>query len=298
MTDDSDSPPRPLREELPRIRERFADASRLLCCLDFDGTLAPIVDQPDDAVPLREAEAALVTLANEPKVSTAIVSGRALADVRDRIDGPSVYAGNHGLELAHNGSVEVHPDARTRAIQIERVCAVLETVLDPVPNARIENKRLTGTVHFRTVPPAARPVVRRLTRAVVERFGGDDLELSTGKRILEIEPAIRWGKGDAVEVLESAQPSDSVTIYVGDDVTDESAFRAIEPDGIGVLVGDAEPSAASCRVQSPEAVATFLEWLGTTGVELLGEADGNAAPIDPDRFDRPFAADRSEPEGE
>ncbi|ELY49610.1 trehalose-phosphatase [Natronorubrum sulfidifaciens] len=265
----STSPPRPIEQQRTRLRSTLTAASHLLLCLDFDGTLAPIVEDPDEAKPLPEHEAALASLASTPAVSTAIVSGRALADVRDRIDGPTTYAGNHGLELSREGSVMVHPAARKRMSRLEAVCATLETVLEPVPNCRIENKRLTGTVHVRSVPPALWPVVRRDTHAVVDRIGGDALEVSGGKRIFEIGPSVPWGKGNAVELIASEMPPGTVSIYIGDDVTDESAFRTVEPDGIGVRVGGDEPSAASCRVDSPAEVATLLCWLESVGVGLL-----------------------------
>ncbi len=255
------SPPRPLEDGLPAVREAIADAERLLVCLDFDGTLAPIVEEPDAARPTDDNGRAVARLADHPDVTTAVVSGRALRDVRGRVDGPAIYAGNHGLELARRGSIAVHPVARKRAARIDRLCAALERVLAPIPNARVENKRLTGTVHFRSVPPAARPVARRLTTGVFEAFGDDALELSRGKRILEIGPSIPWGKGNAVELIAADEPPGTTAVYVGDDVTDESAFRAVEPDGIGVRVGGDEPSAASYRVESPAGVASLLSRL-------------------------------------
>ena len=265
------TPPQPIDDQRDRIRSRLAGASHLLCCLDFDGTLAPIVDDPDEAAPTAENEAAVATLAAAPSVTTAIVSGRALADVRQRLDGPKTYAGNHGLELERGESVAIHPVARKRAANIERVCAALETALEHVPNIRIENKRLTGTVHVRSVPPALRAVVEHQTAAVVDRFGGDALEISTGKRILEIGPSIPWGKGNAVGLIDADMPPRTVPMYIGDDVTDESAFRTVEPKGIGIRVGGDEPSAASCRLDAPDDVATFLEWLGSVGVDALGQ---------------------------
>ncbi|WP_137291537.1 trehalose-phosphatase [Natronorubrum halophilum] len=263
------TPPSPIDEQRARIRSTLADASRLLLCLDFDGTLAPIVEEPDEATPTTANENALATLTSDPAVSTAIISGRALTDVRGRVDGPKMYAGNHGLELARRGSVAVHPVANKRASQVERVCETLETALESVPNYRIENKRLTGTVHVRSVPDDARPFVRRQTHAVVDQVGGDALEVSTGKRIYEIGPSIPWGKGNAVALIAADMPPDTVPIYIGDDVTDESAFRTVESDGIGVRVGGDEPSAASCRIDSPEAVARLLEWLGSVGIDAL-----------------------------
>ncbi|QCS42081.1 trehalose-phosphatase [Natrinema versiforme] len=265
----TESQPRPLEERKPRLRDRLEDAAGLLVCLDFDGTLAPIVEDPDAAAPTERNRDAVAALAETAAITTAVVSGRALADVRERVDGPAIYAGNHGLELARNGSVAVHPIARKRATRIDRLCSILETALSSVPNCRIENKRLTGTVHFRSVPPAAEPIARRITREVVDRFGGDAVEVSTGKRILEIGPDFPWGKGNAVELIAADEPPATTVVYVGDDVTDESAFRAVEPDGIGVRVGGDDPSSASCRVESPAEVASFLSWLGSTGAELV-----------------------------
>ncbi|WP_226042329.1 trehalose-phosphatase [Natrinema sp. DC36] len=277
----TESPPRPIDEHLPRIRETLERADGMLVCLDFDGTLAPIVEDPDAAVPTERNRNAVATLAETPSITTAVVSGRALTDVRERVDGPAIYAGNHGLELARTGTIAVHPVARKRAARVDRICAILETALRSVPNCRIENKRLTGTVHFRSVPPAAEPIACRITHEVVERFGGDALEISTGKRILEIGPAFPWGKGNAVELIAADEPPATAAVYIGDDVTDESAFRAVEPDGIGVRVGDDAPSSASCRVESPAEVASFLSWLGSTGADLVARSDApTATPIE------------------
>jgi len=266
---DTSTPPQPLEEQWPRIRATIADATGILVCLDFDGTLAPIVEDPDAAMPTDRNREAVAMLVEIPSVTTAVISGRALSDVRQRLEGPSIYAGNHGLELARDGDVSVHPVAREHAARIERLCAVLELALASVPNCRIENKRLTGTVHFRSVPSAAIPTVRRITHDVVDRVGGDALEISPGKQILEIGPDLAWGKGDAVEMIAADEPSETVVIYVGDDVTDESAFQTVEPDGLGIRVGGDEPSSASARVESPVDVADFLSWLGSTGVDLL-----------------------------
>lgn len=280
-----DAPAPSFEERRDVLRGRIAEARQLLVCLDFDGTLAPIVEDPDEARPLPEAEAAVETLTETADVTTAVVSGRALTDVRERIDGPRLYAGNHGLELArgsgeecdghegpeeHDGpgdlhgtdsTIAVHPIARKRARQVHAVCAALETVTASIPNVRIENKRLTATVHVRTVPAELHGFVEETTHRLVDRFAGDALEVSTGKQILEIGPAIPWGKGNAVRLLAADHPPGTVTIYVGDDVTDESAFRAIRPDGIGVYVGGNDGTAASCRVSDPDAVARFLRWL-------------------------------------
>ncbi|WP_207592549.1 trehalose-phosphatase [Halomontanus rarus] len=258
-------------EPLPEIRSGLRGASSALVCLDFDGTLAPIVEDPDAATITPENREAVADLASSPAITTAVVSGRGLADVRDRLSLPITYAGNHGLELFRAGAGEtaVHPIASKRAPLVEEVCAALERALAPVPNVEIENKRLTGTVHVRSVPQPLRETVRRTTRSVVDRIGGGDLETSLGKRIVEISPSVPWGKGDAVSLLEESCLGDPFVLYLGDDVTDESAFRAIEPEGLGIHVGTERASIASCHVDSPADVTSLLEWLASHGVDEL-----------------------------
>jgi trehalose 6-phosphate phosphatase len=262
---------KPIDEVVSQLRTTLNEAATLLLCLDFDGTLAPIVDDPTEAAPTPAVEDALGTVTTDAAVTTAVVSGRALADVRERVDGPRIYAGNHGLELVRRGDVAVHPVARKRSTRVDAVCQALAVALDPIPRARIENKRLTATVHYRSVPPGAKHQVERLTRAAVDRFGEGVLEVSPGKQILEIGPSIPWGKGNAVELLLADLPEETVPVYIGDDVTDESAFRAVEPSGLGIRVGDDEQTAASGRVRSPAEVASFLDWLGSEGVEQVRE---------------------------
>lgn len=261
--------PPPVTDRPHRIRDGLRDARELFVCLDFDGTLAPIVEDPEAARMTDANRNGLATLANETAVTVAVVSGRALADVRDRVDHPEILAGNHGLELARNGTEAVHPIAEKRSRTLEHVCGVLEERFDPIPNCRVESKILTGTVHVGSVPDSAREHVRRVTRSVVDRIGGDELACSTGKCVIEIGPALAWGKGDAVELVEADLPAETFTLYVGDDVTDEDAFGTVEPEGVGVLVGSSRPSRASCRVDTPADVAVLLRWLASAGVDCL-----------------------------
>ena len=265
----AETPPQPIDERLPAVRHALREASHLLVCLDFDGTLAPIVEEPAAATITPPNAAALEGLATKERVTTAIVSGRALSDVRERVDPPDTYAGNHGLEIERDGTVAVHPDARECTTLIDEVCTFLETALESIPGTRIENKRLTGTIHVRSVPEPARPLVRRVVDDAVSLIGDGDLEVSTGRCVIEVSPAIDWGKGEAVAVLEDRLATDPFVVYVGDDVTDESAFRTVEPKGLGVLVGEQRPSAASVRVGSPAVVTSLLRWLADVGVELL-----------------------------
>lgn len=253
------------------LADGLRHSDRVLACFDFDGTLAPIVDDPNEARPLPRAERALETLQSLESVSTAVVTGRAVSDVVDRVGAVDAHAGNHGLEIRRNGSVAVHPIARRRATLLSRCCDELSSELGDVPGCTVENKRLTGTVHVRNVRSEDRPYVEQRTNAVVDRIGDGDLEVNPGKAIYEIGPRVPWTKGDAVGLLESLHESDPFVLYVGDDVTDETAFRRIEPDGLGIHVGNGadETTAASTTVRSPREVCHLLEWLADVGVPRL-----------------------------
>ncbi len=255
--------PTPVHERLPQLRSTLRGANSVLLCLDFDGTLAPIVADPAAASPKDSAVDALGRITSDPAITTAIISGRSLADVRTRIDGPTLFAGNHGLEIQRNGTVSVHPIAQIRASLVDEVCARLESELDSVPQCWVENKRLTGTVHLRSVPNRYHETVDTIVGSVIDRIGNGVLKCSSGKRVIEISPQIPWGKGNAVELIRSSLPTEPLVLYIGDDTTDESAFEAVEPNGIGIRVGDETESWASCRVRSPDEVASLLHWIGT-----------------------------------
>lgn len=261
----SDHPPTVAarREE---IAERFADSPGVLLCLDFDGTLAPIVEEPDEAAMAADCRTVVGGLANEPTVEVAVISGRAIDDLRGRVDIDGiVYAGNHGLELHRHEQTQVVPEADEQRETIDELCAEIEEETDPIPGATVEHKGVTATVHYRRVPDeGVRDVVEAVEESVTDveaRMDGVDapFEVLEGKQIREIRPRVDWDKGRVVELLAEDVPDDWVVVYVGDDTTDEDAFEVVEPQGLGVLVGDGPDTAASVRVENRAGVADFLE---------------------------------------
>jgi len=241
--------------QLASLRERLTGASGLLLCLDFDGTLAPIVDDPDDAAMTRATEGLLRRLAGAPNVTVALVSGRSVADLRERagLDGVR-YAGNHGLEW-DDGVAEF---AREKRPAMERALGTLRAELAAVPGCRVEDKGLTGTIHYRETPAERTgEVVETVEDVVASRAG---IRCTRGKAILELRPDVPAGKDRAVERLRERHP-DHVPMFVGDDVTDEDGFRAVADDGVGILVGDRDDTAASARVPDTDGVAMLLAWL-------------------------------------
>lgn len=244
------------------IRSRLAHADGLFLCLDFDGTLAPIESDPDTPALTPENRAAIAALRDQPGVSVAVVSGRGLDDLVERVDLPGLdYAGNHGLELAVDGERTVHPIAAKRLPKLRRIRAELATRLAPIPGCELEDKRLSLSVHVRGATPADADLACRRTANVVETLGGDEFRLETGKSVLEVLPAVPVGKDHAVRVLRMGSRADALPVFVGDDTSDEAAFEEVCTDGVAVHVGPGRDTTAEFRVDGPDDVAAFLRWL-------------------------------------
>lgn len=241
------------------VADRLGDAPGVVLCLDFDGTLAPIVPDADEARIDPECRGAVATLASAPAVEVAVISGRQIDDLRGRVGLEDVvYAGNHGFELRRSGRTAVHPDAADARSRIDEVCAAIEARTEQIPGCEVENKGVTATVHYRRVPDAAVDDVRDHAEEAVDDADAD-LEMLDGKQIIEIRPAVDWDKGRVVELLAGEAPVGWEGTYVGDDTTDEDAFEALEPEGLGVLVGADPDTAASLRVADRSDVADFLD---------------------------------------
>lgn len=244
----------------------WRSAGSIILLLDFDGTLAPIVDRPEMAALPAATRLALEHLSARDTVHVAIISGRGLADARDRVRlGGVWYAGNHGMEIHGPGVDRVHPEARAARPELERARAAIEGAIGGIDGAFVEDKGLTLSVHHRLT---ARDEVAAV-RAAVERAvaAAPSLRMTEGKEVLEVRPRIDWDKGRAVEfLLEQLAPDAGVPIlYVGDDRTDEDAFRALRRSGRGdgVIVSDPPPasSEASFYLSGPTEVAALLERL-------------------------------------
>ena len=277
------------RAAIEAVNERLdaagADGDRapaLLVGTDFDGTLAPITDRPDEAAIRPESREALRALRENDRVEVVVVSGRALDDVRERVGVEGIdYAGNHGLEYRHGGETSVHPAARERVETVQAVREALEAELGGVEGAHVEDKRVTLTVHHRHAAPEDVERVRATTESVVERLGEGELETTDGKAILEVRPAVEWDKGEALSWFADQHEEDVVPLFVGDDVSDEAGFRAAHPRGAGIRVGgeiDRETRAAAA-VETPAEVTEILGRLGEAAL-ARGDKDGEKTEKD------------------
>jgi len=231
---------------------------------DFDGTLSDIVNDPDTARPVAGATEALRKLAAHCPV--AVLSGRDLADVANRVGVPGIwYAGSHGFELtAPDGAHHQNDTAAATIPVLEQAAGALRDQLGSIAGVVVEHKRFGVAVHYRN---AARDRVGDVAAAVRAAGRRDGLRVTTGREVIELRPDIDWDKGKTLRwVIDHLPASGSFTpVYLGDDITDEDAFDAVRADGVPILVrhnddGD-RATAAMFALDSPARAGEFVDRL-------------------------------------
>jgi trehalose 6-phosphate phosphatase len=248
-----------LFENLQEVRDRL-EGRRLLLFLDFDGTLTPIVERSCLAQLAPETRELLDSLSRTERLSLAVISGRALADVQARVGIPTlIYAGNHGLEIGGVGFHFIEPIAAARRDELLWLSDGLAAELRDTPGVEVEFKGLTSTVHFRRTPANQASRIPGIVKAAIRGREGLFV-LSPGKKSVEIRPRVNWHKGRAAAWICAKLNNGALPIYIGDDVTDEDAFLALS-EGITVKVGEGTDTAARYHLASPDQVAEFLHWL-------------------------------------
>lgn len=243
----------------------------MLVAVDFDGTLAPIVARPEEAALTPGSRRALERLAARPDTDLAVISGRALEDVRARVALEGVfYGGNYGMELEGPGVEHVYEPAAAIRPRLTALAVALRERLAGIDGAIVEDKGLTLSVHYRLV--AGRDGEARVRERVDSLcVGAAGIRLSSGKKVVEIRPDVAWDKGRAVRfllrALQIAEGSLVPIVFIGDDESDEEAFRALAGVGDGVLVAEspAERSAAVAWLRGPDEVASLLLDLAEAG---------------------------------
>jgi trehalose 6-phosphate phosphatase len=232
----------------------------MIAC-DFDGTLAPLVAHAEDAELPPKARRSLERLVKLPGVMLAIISGRALGDLRDRIGiDPILYAGNHGLEMLGPGGVgTIAPGAALAQARLKELVSQLSTMLERVPGVWIEDKRLTASVHYRMASVDHHALIGQIVSTALQ--GIEELTLREGKCVWDIRPSANWDKGAALTLFmkQCAVPNRAVAFF-GDDVTDRDVFAAV-PEGWTGVVGELASPGARMRVCDPGEMADLLAWM-------------------------------------
>jgi trehalose-phosphatase len=246
---------------LEHVQDIAGGNRQLAVFLDYDGTLTPIVCHPEKALLSDSMRQAVQALAM--RASVAILSGRDLDDVRQRVDIATItYGGSHGFDIA--GPRGLLKQVATQFLpKLDMVEEELGKQLAEIAGARVERKRFSIAAHYRNVNENDVSKVERAVSEVAARHR--ELRKMDGKKVYELLPDIDWDKGKAVLWLLETPGLERAKvrpIYIGDDRTDEDAFRALGQRGVGILVSEQPRStAARYALKNPAEVERFLREL-------------------------------------
>jgi trehalose 6-phosphate phosphatase len=257
------------------IEARVAGATSLIFYVDFDGTLAPIVDDPGLAGLSPETRAVLEEFSSREDVLIAVVSGRSLGDVKSRVGLQSlVYSGDHGLQIEGHSLRFEHPEAarcRDALTELNQQLIGLPLLL---PGVLVESKSLTTAIHYRCAPDGTREQLETILQSLVPA-DHPLFVLAGGKMIIEIRPRVDWNKGTAVRWIQDRLQADgALPFIIGDDRTDEDAFEALD-DAVTIRVGPEESTAAQYCLPDQESVGDMLHWLLGVWKERRAGAKGD-----------------------
>jgi trehalose-phosphatase len=253
-----------LLEFWEKIIQAWGDKNIILF-LDYDGTLAPIAQSPSQAVLSQENKELIEFLVKMPRFKVVVISGRSLADVKQIVGIEGVcYIGNHGWEIESSSinfqsliPAEVYSD-------IERIKYELIMRLSDFQGAFVEDKGATLSVHYRLVGRDKESLVKRIIDNVCVPYRRKNrIKICVGKKVFEIRPPVEWDKGKAAlwllrkqEILKGK--GNVLSVYIGDDHTDEDAFMALQKQGITVMVGNTRFTTAQYYLAGPQEVTELL----------------------------------------
>jgi trehalose 6-phosphate phosphatase len=235
-----------------QVLPRFEEANHVHLFLDFDGTLAPLHPSPRDVKLSGGLRRTLRRLSQNHRVHVAIVSGRRRAALRRFIGVPQIeLMGLFGSEK--NGKLIL--PLKTRAA-LPRLRSRFQSGAVEYPGVFFEEKGVSFAIHFRDAPVEIQRRARAWIRRLVPRFHPHFRVIPTNNA-WEIVPREVQGKGIAVRDYMRRLRARGLAIYLGDDLADEPAFRALRR-GITVRVGPPSPTKAHFRLENPDEVNTFL----------------------------------------
>ena len=252
-----------LRDVLDGLCAAYRHGSTLVLLFDYDGTLTPIVEHPRLAVLDRDTRRLLASLADRPRVSLGILSGRQLDELKAFVGLPGLcLAGTGGLELDLCGTRIEHPQSERAAALMERLGVYLGKQVAAYRGAWLEKKRLGLAVHYRHLPEHfVAPLhanVEEVTKALAS-----ELRIVEGPKAWEITPAWGWTKGTAVRlILTHLGANGDALLYAGDGANDAEAMEVVAAlGGTALGIGHHAPSTAQYRLPDHTALRTFLSSL-------------------------------------
>ena len=241
------------------VQDRIRQASDLFFLLDYDGTLTPIVSRPELAFCPPQVKIILEQLRDTPHVFLSVISGRSLEDIRKKVGLPGItYVGNHGLDIQNPAGMHKKILSPSRQKELGKITQRLRESIGEIPGIFFEDKGSLLAVHYRNV---AQKHIMRIQEILEETLAGHRgrWKATPGKMVVEIQPEVDFHKGKSVKELLKGTPRDLLPVYLGDDRSDEDAFREVKGRGITVLVGpEMRASEAEYYLENPSEVQGFL----------------------------------------
>ncbi len=233
---------------------------RLALFLDFDGTLVPIQKDPAKCVLSRQMKEQLRSLADSDRHLVTILSGRTLSDIKARVGIRNIcYGGNHGLAISGKDMRFIHSGASAIIPIINKLGRSLEKEIACFDGAWVERKKFSLSLHYRSVGNREIPGLKRTFFRVVKGFPyNEKLTIVKGKKVLELMPDISWDKGRAALWILNKLRGRYLPIFVGDDITDEAAFRALKNSGVTIRIGKSKRTLASYYLKGHREASRFL----------------------------------------
>ena len=248
-----------LFQDWEKVQDKIRQAKNLFLLLDYDGTLTPIVSAPDLAFCPPEVKIVLEKLRDSPNILLAIISGRSLEDIRGKVGVPGIiYIGNHGLDIQNPAGVHKKKLSPPREKELRKIIESLRESFREIPGILFEEKGPILAIHYRNVAQKYFGWIHKVLKETLEKWKGR-WKIAHGKMVFEIRPRVDFNKGKAVREILRPSSRNTLPIYIGDDQTDEDAFREVKGRGITVFVGPGWlTSEAEYYLQNPPEVQEFL----------------------------------------
>jgi trehalose-phosphatase len=234
--------------------------------LDYDGTLTPIVATSDKAILSKETKGVLKKLSTSRKYKSAIISGRSLKDIKNMVSlRDIIYIGNHGLEIeGPKIKFESPVSPRIKSV-IKYIKEELSRRLSMIKGTFVEDKDLSLSIHYRLAKEKDILLIKKIFDEVTHFFSvRGKIKISLGKKVFEVKPPLEWDKGKVVLWLLARQEfilknKEIFPVYMGDDITDEDAFKVLRNKGLTIFVGRPKKSYAEYFLKDTKEVIRFLK---------------------------------------
>lgn len=249
------------------IAEAFQNKNRVFIFLDYDGTLAPIVREPKAAKLPSATKKTLRQLAGKKKFILGVVSGRLLSDIKKRLGLKNiVYAGSHGLEIEYKKKRLLPKDKlQTKSkLVLKKAKSQLAKNLKGISGVILEDKGLILAVHYRKVALTKQKRVVKIFKELSKPFLSTKLlKIGSGKKVLELRPNIAFTKADSVNFFHKKfkKTKNDLTLFFGDDLTDEDVFKILKKPDLGVRIGLNRSSQAKYYLSTPKQLSQYLRYI-------------------------------------